>query len=346
MNRGTQIPERSAIAEPVAERERASATPLAREPHGVRQSMARTPRQDDAPARQGAPGLATPRTTTRRADGATLRSCQTWFANAVTAPSSEFETGAEAVESILTAGPRLSAHDRLGVYRRAYVARLVECLADDYPALSATLGEDRFETLCRAYIAHHPSMSPSLNAYGRHMAGFCGGGMAPGLAAELSGDPGLPAFLADLAALEWAIVEVIHAAGASPLTPSGLADVPIERWTDARLETTPAFRLLRFAYPVNAYLRALWQAESPGIPRANPSAAAVFRSGTTVWRMDLTEPMCDLLQALASGETLGGSLERAAAAFGDVAEDVAVRRVMDWFREWVSSGLFSRVRFD
>jgi hypothetical protein len=51
------------------------------------------------------------------------------------------------------------------------------------------------------------------------------------------------------------------------------------------------------------------------------------------------------LNGLLGGATLGAALERAAAGFGDLGEDVAVARVMAWFRDWVSSGLFSGVSF-
>lgn len=275
-----------------------------------------------------------------RSEGAALRAKQVWFAGAIMSPAAE-QADAD-VTTILTEGPRLSASERLDVYRRAYVARLVECLADDYPSVKAALGEQCFESLCRAYVARHPSTSPNLNAYGRTMADFC---REQSGSADLWSAGATPAFAADLATLEWAMVEVIHAPSSATLTPSGLAQVPVERWADARLGMVPALRLLRFGHPVNAYLQALRQGEAPAVPGAAPSAVAVYRSGATIWRMDLSEPMFDLLRSLASGETLGTSLERAAARFEDVDEAGAVGRVMDWFREWVSSGLFSRITF-
>lgn len=346
MNRPADVPGRSVIAEPVVEHERASATPLAREPRSLRRPGGPTLSRSEPsgarlrPEEKAASGDG-------RADGGahvTLRSRQKWFAAAVMSPP-EFEAADRDADAFLTAGPRLSPRERLGVYRRAYAARLVECLADDYPALRSAVGEDRFETLCRAYITRHPSTSPSLNAYGKRMAEFCRDGMEADLAAEFRLHVSEPVFMSDLARLEWAIVEVIHAPSADPLTPSGLSTVPVEQWTDARLMTTPAFRLLRFAYPVNTYLQALREGQAPVIPEPASSAAAVYRSGATIWRMDLSDPMCDLLQSLASGETLGSALERGAGAFEDIAEDVAARRVMDWFREWVASGLFSGVTF-
>lgn len=336
---------RTVIAEPLVERERASATPVLREPSDRRRPGGWPP---DGTAALPVREQAGPGSTAHDADAlptlTTLRSHQLWFTSAIMSPSPDLETTAWGAGAILTAGPRLSAKDRLGVYHRAYTARLVECLADDYPALRSALGEERFETLCRAYIVRHPSTSPSLNAYGRHMAEFCRGGMEASLAAccREAADPG---FMADLAALEWAIVEVIHAKSTDPLTPAGLADVPLDRWSDARLEMTPAVRLLRFAYPVNTYLQALRQGEGPIVPGPTPSAAAVYRSGPTIWRMDLSEPMVQVLDSLASGETLGAALDRAASALSDVSEEIVTGRVMEWFREWVSSGLFSGVTF-
>jgi hypothetical protein len=259
-----------------------------------------------------------------------LREAQTWFADAVT---TEAAARAAPANRWLTAGPRLDASERLAIYRRAYHARLVECLADDYPTLQAALGDDAFEALSSAYIARHPSTSPSLNAFGRHMAAHCASG------------PALPhgAFAADLAALEWAIVEVIHAPSAEPLSAEALGSVPPDAWGAARLEPTPALRVVRTAYPVNAYYQAHRDGTNPPIPAPAQASTAVYRSGPTVWRMDLTLPMDALLSRLVSGATLGEALEAATASLGDQPEDVAAARVTGWFREWVSSGLFARV---
>jgi hypothetical protein len=312
---------RRAIVESWVEHERASATPVVHG-HVLHPSVERS--GDDA-------GDWVP-------DGDSLRARQEWFARAVMSPETMPSPSVSETDRVLTAGPRLSSLDRLEVYRRAYHGRLVECLADDYPALQASLGEREFERIARAYIARHPSTSPNLNAYGRRMAEFCE------REAALEGHAVRP-FLTDLASLEWAIVEVIHAPGAEPLTLAGLSDVPIEQWADARLATTPAFRLLRFRYPANHYFQAFRDGKRPSVPEAAASAAAVYRNTRTIWRMDLSDPMFDLLEALASGGTLGTSLERAAAAFADVGEEVAVARVMAWFRDWVQSGLFSGVSF-
>ncbi len=139
------------------------------------------------------------------------------------------------------------------------------------------------------------------------------------------------------------MVEVVHAPGAEPFTLQGMGDVPAERWATARLVTTPALRLLRSHYPVNAFFQAFRDGKTPSLPAPEAEATVVYRSGPTVWRMDLTEPMFELLQALAAGESLSASLERAAGALAGVSEEAAGERVTAWFREWVGSGLFAGI---
>jgi hypothetical protein len=268
--------------------------------------------------------------------GPSLRAQQLWFARAVTTPESEAgPVSDEEAERVLTPGPRMSARERLEIYRRGYHARLIECLADDYPALAHALGEEAFDALCRAYIAAYPSELPNLNFFGRRMAELC--------RSRPPGDFPFPEFAADLARLEWAMVEVIHAASSAPLTLEDLRDVPPEAWAEACLLPNTAFRLLRFDYPVNSYFQAFRDGRDPAVPVAHASATVVWRTGPSVWRMDLTPAMLDVLSALAGGDSLGAALARAQPHLADLDEQEASRRVMAWFREWVQSGLFARV---
>lgn len=271
-----------------------------------------------------------------------LRDVQVWTVGAISGVGADADD--QAITRYVTAGPRLSAAERFDIYRSGYHARLIECLLDDYPVLAAMLdrdGDGQFAALCRAYVDRHPSASPNLNGFGRHMASFC-------REVALEAFPGFAAvgpFASDLAALEWALVEVLHAETAPPLDIAALQALPPESWASARFIASDALRLLRFAYPVNAVFIANRIDEIvPEVPAPSPNAVAVYRKDMQLWRMDLTPAMLGVLEPLVAGKSLGEALETVEAECTD--PDVLAQtgaNLMVWFREWVDAGFFTRV---
>ena len=301
---------RQPTADAVGLHERASATPARADAHG--------------PSVQGSAPSWTERTLT-------LRAQQEWFLAIVSTPEAEpAPVDERSAARLVTPSQTLSSLERIEIYRRGYHARLIECLADDYPVLQHALGEAAFETLCRAYIAEYPSTAPSLNYFGRHMADLC--------RAQPLAEPG---FFADLATLEWAVVLGIHAPTAPALGFEDLSQVPPERWPGARLTVNPSLSILRLAYPVNAYLQSFRNGDSPSMPVPAGSVVAVYRTGKSVWRLELEPTLVTLVEALAAGATLEASLERVQALLTDRTEQEAAALVSTCFRHSVSSGLFS-----
>jgi hypothetical protein len=238
----------------------------------------------------------------------------------------------------LTPGPKLTARERLEIYRFGYRARLVECLDDDYPILARTLGHEAFEHLANQYIDRFPSRHPNLNAFGRNMAVLCKD-------AELGEFDSAREFLSGLAALEWALVECIHAKEPEPFDLATLQAVPMERWATARLLRSETVRVFRFANPVNAFYQACrGRDEYPEVPERKVTATAVYRRGWRLWRLDLTPAMERVLTALLDGVPIEESLGRMGVDETDpdaLAE--AERSVMIWFKEWMQGGFFGGV---
>jgi hypothetical protein len=291
-------------------RERASATPLQPAP------------------RRNPPGAFARRESREPTVAVALRPLQEWTARAIMD-----ERAADDVERVVLPSPRLSSGERLDIYRQAYRARLVECLADDYPVLQHALGKTSFESLCHAYIDRHPSRSPNLNFFGRHMAGFCReAGWSGNERADLS---------ADLATLEWAMVEVLHAAPAARLSLDELASVAPAAWARARFTPSATVRVFEFGYPVGAYLQSVRIGEEPEVPGPGWSATAVFRDGATIWRMDLSRAMHTLLRSLFQGDSLGTAFD--ALATTGLVTDEQGPEVMRWFRDWVGHGIFGAI---
>ncbi|HSO31395.1 MAG TPA: DNA-binding domain-containing protein [Labilithrix sp.] len=274
----------------------------------------------------------------------TLRDTQVWMVSAIT--GAEADAPAHDLERFVTPGPRMSASERFEVYRSGYHARLVECLLDDYPVLAAMLGDDQFGRLCRAYVDRHPSASPNLNAFGRHMASLCREVHLEGEGAEAF--DAMRVFAAELAALEWALVEVLHAECPPPLDAAALQAIPPDAWARARFVKSDALRLFRFEYPVNAVFIANRIEEIiPDVPAPAPNAVAVYRKDMQLWRMDLTPAMMGIVEPLFLGKSLGEAL---AALEAEVTDPEVLAQtgasLMVWFREWVDAGFFTRIELD
>lgn len=263
-----------------------------------------------------------------------LEATQAWFLDAIRHPRSvragvqraAARTGASP-EAVLTRGPTLDTLARLDVYHNAYRVRLVEALADDFPTVRHALGHDAFERLAARVIHARPSLTRNLNTYGRVLVDWLG-------------DPRrrVPhrSFLYDLARLEWAMVEVVHAPTPARLDPAALRAIPPERWPSLRFQPGAAVRLLELKWPANRYLQMCRTGQSPALPGRGWSATAVYRQGFTVWRMDLSPVTHGLLGRLFAGQPLGEAL-------APLEGRSHPERVMDWFSAWVSGGLFAGV---
>lgn len=268
----------------------------------------------------------------------TLRNIQLWMISAIT--GSEMDAQAQDIERFVKPGLRMSAKDQFEIYRDGYRARLEECLLDDYPVLGAFLGEARWRALCLGYIERYPSSSPNLNGFGRHLSKFCSEMTWP-----LDDNP-LRVFSAELATLEWALVEVLHADCPPALDIGNLQSMPPEAWGRATFVRNDALRLLRFEYPVNeTFIAIQFQGLIPERPPApSKNAVAVYRKGTQLRRMPLTSAMLAVLGPLLEGQSLGEVLTQIEAEITDpdvLAETSA--SLMLWFRQWVEAGFFVRI---
>ena len=128
------------------------------------------------------------------------------------------------------------------VYARMYVDRLTDALAEDFPAVRAVLGPDEFCALAERYLRAHPPSHPSIRFAGAHMPEFLHTHERP--------------WLADLARLELAMLDVFDAPDATPLTFDDVRALPPEALGALRIEPIPAARMIDVAYAVDEVWRA------------------------------------------------------------------------------------------
>ena len=237
------------------------------------------------------------------------------------------ELGGRRPEAVLVPGRKLTAVERIGIYQGMYLLRMRDALAADYPGLLHALGENGFQAFVRAYVGRHPSRSYTLNRLGDHVPAFL---------ARSRRFPHGP-FLADLARLELAVTEIFDAEAVPPvrrLHPAGVGEATIFR-------PSPTLRFLVLRHPAGAYLDAVRNERSPRIPRPARTRSALWRSGTSVRRLDLPPGAYTLLRRLAAGRPLGEAFRLLSAR---ERRDLPEREISKLFRTAVAGGMLTPVR--
>ena len=220
-----------------------------------------------------------------------------------------------------------------GVYRNAYVLRLMEVLGEDYEQLHAYVGDATFATLTRAYIAAYPSDRRSARDFGRHMPRFLREAQPYAKHKEL----------AEIAAIEKALGDAFDGPDAEPLTMERLAALAPEDWP--RLVFAPHPTAIRLTFRTSA--ADLWTAlhgeTTPPKPRQLGESEAVI-----VWRQDFMArfrrlpPEEAMMWNEAAQGVCFGVLCEMVATFGGA--DDAELRAASYLKGWVDSGMLASCR--
>ena len=201
----------------------------------------------------------------------------------------------------------IPAASRLNIHRNHYAVTLTDALAGIYGATRALVGAAYFDSLALRYARAHPPVSPCLFEYGA------------GLARALADGPGMAehAYAIDVARLEWAMHESLHAPAAAALTPGRMAAVPEGDLPNVRLTPHPTLRLLRAPFPVHR----LWQGVQagdvgPNLLSGQAACLALWRPGFDVLLEAMDAPTFRTWTRLAASLPLG-DVAAAAADEGD-----------------------------
>lgn len=237
--------------------------------------------------------------------------------------------GSDDVLALIPPNSRTSNRVLLGVYRHAYVARLVGVVGSAYPILARHMGEDAFTRTARRYVALYPSRHANARWYA---------GDVPELLARE--DFAATPELREIALIERQLDLAFDAPDAPILDLAALAAHPPESWGALAFVPHPSAALLMLQ--TNAF--DIWIAlkndgDPPGARLlAEPRTVLVWRRDgvPAVRRLDAEERM--LWGEAARGRPFGGLAEMAA-AFDD--PQTAAVRVAQYLHGWLAAGLIS-----
>ncbi|MCB9883212.1 MAG: putative DNA-binding domain-containing protein [Planctomycetes bacterium] len=199
-------------------------------------------------------------------------------------------------------GGRLSATERLAIYRRMFVARTQDVLESQFPRLFALLGRERFVTTIRDYLATFPPRSWTLDDLGARLARYLAQRTAP------SSSEAACAYthhvLADVARLDWAFGRVRRSRVEPPLDAAALRSSSLETIASLRFQRRTGTRLVALRHDADRLERArpeeLATMSTPGRPRTH----AVWIQGDRVRTRALSTYATRLARTLQRGTPL------------------------------------------
>ncbi len=194
------------------------------------------------------------------------------------------------VEEVVAGDARLPAIARLEIYADMYFVRIHDVLADEYAKTAAVLGAAGFHGMVLDYLDGCRPNHPSMREVGARLPGF--------LAAHPTA-AGRP-WLAELARLERARLEMVDSADAELLTLETLRALPPARFAPLRLRLVPSHALFATRFDVVT----LWRAGAPAaaVPESSPAALLVWRRELEVLHRAVGGEEADWLRRLETGD--------------------------------------------
>jgi hypothetical protein len=255
---------------------------------------------------------------------------------------------AEVAGEFIAPNSRLTAFERLEIYNRQYWFRLQTAFNEDFPALRAVVGAQRFETLMNAYLAAHPSRSFTLRNLGSKLLDW------------LTQNPQYAgrrlALALDVIRVEWACIEAFDNAELPPLTVEEVAAIG----ADSRLALQPHVQLLALQYPADDLVLDMHQHQkresseagtrpesmdeetyAPLRLRQRATWLAIHRADLSLYYKRLTRSEYLTLRSLRDGHTLAEALD-AGFTGSRLAVGTQLNLVKQWFATWSQLGWICR----
>ncbi len=208
----------------------------------------------------------------------------------------------------------LPEHRALSIHRNNFFFATRNALGELYPTVQALVGEEFFAVMARDYILADPPDSPVILDYGEGFPGFIA--RYPAVQDLL--------YLPDMAAFEWEMHQVQHAADAQAMTPKDFAALSPEALIRLELSLIPAARVFVSDYAIAELWHAHW-IEPMKLSRLGPiddaTCVLLVRRDAEVAVIELSWGQAVLLNGVQGGSGLG--VATAMALEEDEAHDIS-----------------------
>jgi hypothetical protein len=209
---------------------------------------------------------------------------------------------------VVQASLRQTSAQKIEIYARGYILRLMGCMGAEYPALRHLLGEELFDTFVRAYLIEQPSTSPDLYDLGKNFAAFLKASQPK--STQQSPDFDLPV---ELGMLERALAEISRVKGLEDITnnidhQNGI----LYLFDTTHIQASPGLILLKINWPLAKYVKAVYQNQQPVMPDKQDSYLAVSRNHYRVNFLEIEQWQWYFLQSLQAANNYTAAVDIAA----------------------------------
>jgi hypothetical protein len=196
---------------------------------------------------------------------------------------------------VIRPATNLSSGQKIGIYARGYVLRLMECMDAEYPALQHLLGKELFETFVKAYLVQVPPSSPDLYDLGKNFPRFLKASQPPNTGYH-NAMFDLPV---ELAIFERALAEVSRCKGLEGSAHQNEADDSVLYLFDTNtLQASPCLTLLQLQFSVTDFVKSVQRGTEASTPAISESFIAISRKDYIIHMHDLEAWQWQFLKAL------------------------------------------------
>jgi len=256
----------------------------------------------------------------------TLAQMQNWMQSALLRHDSQTPT--ENPESHINESSRLTAAQHLNIYRQSYVARLRECMKNQFSALAHALGEKLFQMFADQYLDAYPSASYTLNRLGAKFPDFLEETRPDGAEKEEWID-----FIIELARFEYTLSMIFDEHAEEKTNPA------TESTPDEALKLAPVFRLFRHRHPVCRYYLDVVNKKSPELPFEEETFCAVTRNAYRLSLLEIKPAQYFFLERIVQGDSVGQAKEHFVNIYNFDAEKLG-DAWKHWRKNFIAAGFF------
>lgn len=240
------------------------------------------------------------------------------------------QLNAVSIEDVICHSEKLTAQEHLGIYQRSYIARLRNCMSQQFSALEYALGEALFCAFADDYLASKPSKNYNLAYLGAYFADYLEINR-PDAQENIKED--WIDFMIELAQFEYAI-GVIFEMKAEEDYPLATIDTD-----EKKLQLVPICELFKFKFPVRKYYSDFKNEKQPNLPSENESYCVVLRHKFKLAIYDLHKEQFEFLTYLKQQTNIAEAKElfktqykENAASFDEVWNS--------WKESWITANFF------